>query len=307
MKIVQTNAELEESLRAVRASGQRIALVPTMGALHKGHLELVKLAQERANYVVVSIFVNPKQFNSAADLANYPRTEAADEQLLSAAGVELLFRPDIDEIYPSEGSQTPQLSAGAAGDQLEGASRPGHFDGVLTVVSRLFDLVGPDVAVFGEKDAQQLFLVSQMTVKQNSQILRPLPVHILPAPTVREDSGLAMSSRNQRLSDADRRVAAQIYTVLSQAADALGAGTPVAMAISQAKHQLPPQIELDYIELVSSSTFEPVPPGYVGEAILLFAGELSGVRLIDNVRLVLPRTRHQTGQTSNERTVTESK
>jgi pantoate--beta-alanine ligase len=290
LKTVQTVADLGSTLDKVRNKGESIALVPTMGALHQGHLELVKLAQKHSDYVVVSIFVNPKQFNSAEDLVNYPRTDAADERLLNAVGADLLFRPGVDDIYPSQGAEVPEVLAGAAGAQLEGASRPGHFDGVLTVVSRLFDLVRPNLAVFGEKDAQQLFLVTQMTATQNREDLRGYPIRIMSAPTVREDSGLAMSSRNMRLSEVDRQLAAQIYSVLSQVAEALQGGYSSTSALREAKEKFPSPIKLDYIELVSTSNFEPVPPEYCGDAILVFAGELSGVRLIDNVRVVLPES-----------------
>lgn len=297
MRVARTFAELDTQISGARAAGKQIAFIPTMGALHEGHLSLVKLGQQLANYCVVSIFVNPRQFNSQADLANYPRSEEHDKQLLQNCGADLLLLPSASEIYPGGDSGATPISAGSLGNWLEGSSRPGHFDGVLTVVSRLLDLVQPDFAIFGEKDAQQLFLIQQLVAQQNRQSLRSRPVQIVAGPTVRGASGLALSSRNTRLKPAQLEEAAGIYGALKKAASELEKGTPALESISVAKQQMPKSVAVDYVEIVSAAEFAPVSADFSGEAILLFAGELAGVRLIDNVRVTLPRRASETGQT----------
>lgn len=298
MRIARTNSELTDAIQVARSSGKRIALIPTMGAIHAGHLSLLRIGQAQSEFSVVSIFVNPKQFNSASDLATYPRTEAEDAQLLLDAGADLLFLPSEREIYP-RGVQVPVISAGELGSRLEGASRPGHFDGVLTVVSRLLDLVLPDVAVFGEKDAQQLFLVQQMVENQNRKNYRPYAVSVIPGPTVREASGLALSSRNQRLTDAQRDQAIEINRVLTTAAEQLASGDSISDTLRWASSQLSTSMRVDYLQLVSAAEFSPVAAGFSGDAILLCAVELGTVRLIDNVRLLLPSETGQTRDTSS--------
>lgn len=297
MRVARTLAELQSQISEARAAGKQIAFIPTMGALHEGHLSLVRLGQKLANYCVVSIFVNPRQFNSQADLDKYPRSEERDTALLHNCGADLLLLPAEGEIYPAGDSEITPISAGSLGNWLEGSSRPGHFDGVLTVVSRLLDLVQPDFAIFGEKDAQQLFLIQQMVARQNRQSPRSRPVQIVAGPTVREASGLALSSRNTRLKPAQLEEAAGIYGALKRAASQLEKGTPPLESISVAKQQFPRSVTIDYLELVSAAEFAPVRANFSGEAILLFAGELAGVRLIDNVRVTLPRPASETGQT----------
>jgi len=297
LRVARSSAELKNFIASARSEGKSIALIPTMGALHEGHVSLLRLGKQLADYCVVSIFVNPRQFSSAADLAGYPRTENLDEQLLRSAGADLLFLPTERDVYPIDGPEVPTISAGDLGNRIEGASRPGHFDGVLTVVSRLFDLACPDIAIFGEKDAQQLFLIRRMVEEQNKEQLRTNPIRVVAASTVREPSGLAMSSRNQRLSASQRYEAAAIHRALGQAAARLGRGEPAPEAIRIAKQQLPKAVRIDYIELVSAASFTPLADGFSGEAILLFAGVLGDIRLIDNEPVRLPRQRAETGQT----------
>jgi pantoate--beta-alanine ligase len=213
MITVTTGAEMAAQSAAFRAAGGRIALVPTMGALHAGHLALVERARELADRVVVSVFVNPTQFDDPADLARYPRQPAEDARLLAAAGADVLFLPPVDEVYPP-GDATAVVVAGPA-EGLEGACRPGHFRGVATVVARLFHLVAPDLAVFGEKDAQQLAVVRRMVADLH------LPVEVVGHPTVREADGLAMSSRNARLDPAARRAATVLYRALEAGREAV--------------------------------------------------------------------------------------
>jgi len=297
VRLARTLEELHSQISEARAAGKQIAFIPTMGALHEGHLSLLRQGQRLANYCVVSIFVNPRQFNSQADLDKYPRSEERDTALLQNCGADLLFLPSAGEIYPAGDSEITPISAGSLGNWLEGSSRPGHFDGMLTVVSRLLDLVQPDFAIFGEKDAQQLFLIQKLVEQQNRQSFRPRAVQVVAGPTVREASGLALSSRNARLKPAQLEEAAGIYGALKRAASELEKGTPALESISIAKQQMPKSVTVDYVELVSAAEFALVSSDFSGEAILLFAGELAGVRLIDNVRVTLPLPTSETGQT----------
>lgn len=276
--VVDTIRGMREVVSAQRAAGRTIALTPTLGALHEGHLAHVERAAQLADIRVVSIFVNPTQFTVAADLERYPRTLEADVEKL--AGVDFVFAPSVEEMYPSGPTET-KVTAGKVGTLYEGASRPGHFDGVLTVVAKLLSIVGPDVATFGRKDAQQLFLVTRMVADLN------LPVRIEPIDTVREDDGLALSSRNRFLSAAERRAARTLSAALDAAASAGDRGIDAALAAAQGALMGEPLVELDYLKFVSPKTFMPVDDDYRGPAIALVAANLGATRLIDNERVHL--------------------
>ena len=211
MRVVSDGASLRGLLGEVRRRGERIALVPTMGALHEGHLSLVDVARERCEVVVLSLFVNPRQFNSPEDLASYPRDLKKDTQLAAGRGVSLLFSPSVEEIYPESSDSAVSVKAGRAASGLEGSSRPGHFDSVVTVVSILFNIVRPDVAVFGEKDYQQLQVITELASDLHYGI------EIVPAPLVRDVDGVALSSRNALLSESDRVRAQAISSSLFDA------------------------------------------------------------------------------------------
>ena len=276
MRVVKTVAELREVIAAARVGGEKIALVPTMGALHAGHLSLVELAKQHADFVVVSIFVNPLQFAAGEDFATYPRNLAADEAKLASAGVDVIFAPSADEVY-ADGREVTKF-AGPIGDVLEGAARPKHFDGVLTVVAKLFDLVTPDVAVFGEKDAQQLFLIQQLAQRDYPHL------QILAAPTVREASGLARSSRNANLS-ADQHETALALSAALRVAASVAKSPSATLQAAQTMMAKVPAAKLDYIALVDADRFEPVTDGFSGRAILLIAAVVGKTRLIDNLAI----------------------
>ena len=252
----------------------------TMGALHEGHLSLVRRARELAEIVVVSIFVNPLQFGEAADLDRYPRTIDNDVAALAGEGVDIVFVPGESEMYPLGATET-RVSGGHVATLLEGASRPGHFDGMLTVVAKLFNIVRPSVAVFGQKDAQQIFLVRRMVAELN------FPLEIDVAPTVREADGLALSSRNRFL-DAEHRAAALVLVEALRAAQSSAAnGLAVALAEATAAFGDHKAAALDYIVAVQPDTFLPVDDAYEGEAVLLIAAQLGAIRLIDNALIQL--------------------
>ena len=280
MKIARTVADLKLELAEARNSGKKISFVPTMGAIHLGHLSLVEIAKLHSDFVVASIFVNPLQFDSAKDLESYPNHETEDIKALESSGTDVLFMPTVDEIYPNKKVELTQ-SAGQLGTLFEGKSRQGHFDGMLTVVSRLFDLVQPHVAVFGAKDAQQLFLVRQMLVEQIGSGIRE-PIEIIEAPTVREPSGLALSSRNERLSAHELTQA----LALSKAIELVGStdkpGAAVAHRLASSVFSETPEAKLEYLAFVNPETFEPVSDGFTGQALMIVAAEVGGVRLIDN-------------------------
>lgn len=281
MKTVTTAAELNAEIEAAKAVGKKVALVPTMGALHQGHLSLIEVAQKHAEFVVVSIFVNPLQFGPSEDFDKYPRTLETDSAQLAEAGVDLLFSPTVEVIYPN--SPEPTKSAGPIGMILEGAVRPGHFDGMLTVVSRLFDLVQPNVAVFGAKDAQQLHLIKAMATRNYPSL------KIIEAPTIREASGLALSSRNRYLDEAAHEVAQQLSAALRAGAAAVhpGGHTNPNLAIGAARAVLAkaPEAKLEYIAIVDQDTFEPIENGFSGRALLLIAARVGETRLIDNTEI----------------------
>ena len=280
MKIARTVADLKLELAEARNSGKKISFVPTMGAIHLGHLSLVEIAKLHSDFVVASIFVNPLQFDSATDLANYPNHETEDIKALESSGTDVLFMPTVDEIYPNKKVELTQ-SAGQIGTLFEGKSRQGHFDGMLTVVSRLFDLVQPHVAVFGAKDAQQLFLVRQMLVQQIGSGIRG-PIEIIEAPTVRERSGLALSSRNERLSAHELTQALALSKAIELVGSSDKPGAAVAHLLASSVFSETPEAKLEYLAFVNPETFEPVSDGFTGQALMIVAAEVGGVRLIDN-------------------------
>jgi pantoate--beta-alanine ligase len=255
-----------------------------MGALHEGHLELARRARADNEVVVMSIFVNPTQFNDPADLAAYPRAERKDADLAESAGVDLLFAPGVHEVYPSGFTATVSLH-GPIVEALEGAHRgPGHFQGVTTVVSKLFGMASPDRAYFGQKDAQQVRVVQAMVADLN------IPTEIVVVPTVREPDGMAMSSRNRRLSPFDRARAAHISAALRDAEVAVANGIVDAGAVVQVARKVLTDnaIDVEYLELVDADTFLPVRVLVAGPAILAVAAMVGGTRLIDNVVLAAP-------------------
>ena len=278
--VLSTIAETRQVLAEIRRSGKTIALTPTLGALHEGHLAHVARAAEIADIRVVSIFVNPTQFGAHEDLAKYPRTLDDDLDKLALAGVDYVFAPSVAEMYP-DGPTKVTVSAGKLGAQFEGAARPGHFDGVLTVVAKLLSIVQPDVATFGQKDAQQLFLVRQMIHDLN------LPVQVEIVETVREDDGLALSSRNRYLDVKERRAARTLSIALEAAVSSADRGIDAVLAAAQGVFMGEPLVQLDYFKLVNPKTFQPVDDGYTGKAIAIVAARLGDTRLIDNEQLYL--------------------
>ena len=279
MQIITSADALAATVTNARQHGKSVSFVPTMGALHAGHISLVDIALAQSDFVVVSIFVNPLQFGAAEDFEKYPRTLQEDAEKLSAAGVDVLFAPDVDDVYPN-GNQITQ-HAGPVGESFEGASRPGHFDGMLTVVARLFDLVKPDLSVFGNKDAQQLFLIRQMVANSNH---RWNTMQVLGAPIIREDDGLAMSSRNRFLSSDERELALNISRAL-RAAEATKGDAVARIAAAEQAMATAPAVRLDYVALVNPATFEPIEAGFVGRALLIMAAQVGGTRLIDNLSI----------------------
>ena len=272
--IVRTVADLRAVVRGWKAAGQVVGVVPTMGALHAGHLSLVQAAKSGCDRVIVTIFVNPRQFNNSADLGKYPRTEAADAALLGNAGVDAIFAPGVDAVYPP-GFATVVSVGGVAGP-LEGALRPGHFDGVATVVAKLFGMTQADRAYFGQKDWQQLQVVQRLVQDLD------LAVEVIGCESVREADGLAMSSRNARLSAADRLRAPALHLAMQRAAAALRAGKADALDRCRAEVLAAGFQSVDYIELRDAVSLEPaIAAGQPSR--LLAAAWLGGVRLIDNI------------------------
>jgi pantoate--beta-alanine ligase len=276
MNVVSTVSELRGVLLAPRRAGRTIGLVPTMGAFHEGHLSLMRRAREQCDVVVVSLFVNPSQFNDPADLERYPRDRERDEALAAEAGVDYLFAPAVEEVYPA-GFATAVAVAGIT-EPLEGAHRGrAHFDGVCTVVTKLFNMVGPDVAYFGQKDAQQALVIRRLVRDLD------IPVRIEVCPTVRESDGLALSSRNAHLSPAERARAAALHRALEavQAAVRSGERDPVALRARARARLADAEIDPDYLELVSAETLSPVSE-VDGDFLAVLAAHVGATRLIDN-------------------------
>lgn len=280
MRIVRTVAELRELVRAARADGGTIGLVPTMGALHDGHLALIAASAERTSTTVVSLFVNPTQFGDASDLEAYPRTEDEDAALAEAAGADVLFAPPVAEVYP-DGFATQVRITGPLTERLEGAHRgPEHFHGVTTVVAKLLGMVAPDVAYFGQKDAQQVLVVRRLVLDLD------LPVRIEALPTVREADGLALSSRNVRLSADERASAVALPRAIDAVLAALHAGERDAAALLGAAHRVLDEAGLrpEYVAIVDPVTLEP-RTALDAPSLLALAVPVGPVRLIDNAPL----------------------
>lgn len=274
--ILRTVDELRARVRGWKRAGETLGVVPTMGALHDGHLSLVRAAQRDCDRVIVTIFVNPKQFNNPDDLAKYPRTEMADAALLAPLGVDAVFAPGADQVYP-EGFASSVRVTGIS-ERLEGLHRPGHFDGVATVVAKLFGMTLADRAYFGEKDWQQLQVVRRMAADLN------IPTEVVACPTIREADGLARSSRNMRLTAEARAVAAALPLEMSAAAQAMRAGMPVPQALAAATAGLLDAgfERVDYMDLCDAETLLWIDR-VDGPARLLAAAWVGGVRLIDNI------------------------
>jgi pantoate--beta-alanine ligase len=295
MRTLRTVVELRAALLGPRRAGQQIGLVPTMGAFHQGHLSLMRRAREDCDVVVVSLFVNSAQFNETSDLDSYPRAEARDAALAADAGVDFLFAPPVAEVYPPAFSTT--VAVASVTDTLEGAERGRrHFDGVTTVVAKLFNMVAPDVAYFGQKDAQQALVIKRMVRDLD------VPVRVEVCSTVREPDGLALSSRNIRLSNADRARASSLHRALAAIQEAVAAGErDPAAARAQALAELrSSEIEPDYLELVSTDTLDPVKR-IDGELLAVVAAHVGTTRLIDNEIIQPLSTAHAAGSTDNGR------
>ena len=278
MKILATAAELRAYVAAARRAGQRLGLVPTMGALHRGHLALVRTALAATDAVVATVFVNPTQFNNPDDLRLYPRTLEADTALLESAGCPALFAPSAEEMYPAP--PLLRFDFGPLERVMEGAQRPGHFNGVATVVSKLLHLAQPHAAFFGQKDWQQLAVVRQLVADLSFE------VEIVGCPTVREPDGLAMSSRNRRLTPEGRAVAPLLHQVLQTAARGLAQGLAPAAVQAQALATLAdnPRFTAEYVQVADARTLQPLAAyDPARESVICLAAHLDGVRLIDNV------------------------
>lgn len=278
--VVETIAGIRSELQPLRAAGKTVALVPTLGALHDGHLAHVARARELADVVVVSIFVNPLQFGANEDLAKYPRDLDGDLAQLERHGVEYVFAPTPAEMYPDGGTQV-KVTGGAVASLYEGRSRPGHFDGVLTVVAKLLHIVQPHVVTFGQKDAQQLFLVQRMVRDLD------IPVAVEVVDTVREADGVAMSSRNRYLGPNERTAARALSRALEAAQSASDRGIDTVLAAAQSVLMDEKLVTLDYLKVVDPTTFLPVDDGYRGPARVLVAARVGPARLIDNDSLYL--------------------
>ena len=274
--------EVVESIAALREklAGQSVALVPTLGALHEGHLALVDRARELADTVVVSIFVNPLQFGPDEDYDKYPRDLSGDLEALSQHGVAYVFAPTPAEMYPDGGTEIT-VTGGEVATLFEGRSRPGHFDGVLTVVAKLLGIVRPDHVIFGQKDAQQVFLVQRMVVDLN------FATRVEVVETVRADDGLALSSRNRYLNPDERRAATALSRALEAAASAADRGIDAVLAAAQSVFMDERLVKLEYLKVVNPRTFLPVDDGHRGPARVLIAARVGSTRLIDNDAIYL--------------------
>jgi len=277
MLVIDSPAELREAIKKYKQQGKSIGFVPTMGNLHQGHLELVQQAKQLASVSVVSIFVNPMQFDNAQDLQNYPKTLTADCQKLQEAGVDIVFTPSSDVIYPNGLSAQTYVEVPVLSDCLEGELRPGHFRGMSTIVNKLFNLVQPDYACFGEKDFQQLAIVKQMVIDM------AMPIDIIDVATVREASGLAMSSRNNKLSESEKQTAPLLAKVMNDIAHGMNTdiATQVQLIESASSELADAGFEVDAIHIVDVTTLKTVTTE-TKQAVILMAAFLGSTRLIDN-------------------------
>jgi pantoate--beta-alanine ligase len=279
METVTTIAAVRERVNRWHREGERVAFVPTMGNLHAGHISLIELARKRGDRFIASIFVNPMQFGPNEDYAQYPRTPQKDESMLAEAGCDLMFMPDVGEIYPAGFGHSTRVTVPELSGLLDGEFRPGHFDGVSTVVAKLFNIVMPDIAVFGEKDFQQLAIIRRMV----SDLC--VPIEIIGAPTVREADGLAMSSRNQYLTAAERKVAPQLFAALLRAVKRLDAGERDFASIEKAERDVIERCGFrpDYFTVRDAKTLSP-PAADARHLVVLVAARLGKARLIDNLQ-----------------------
>lgn len=278
MDIISDTAELREQIADWRQSGDHIAVVPTMGSLHDGHLALIEVAREHAERVIATVFVNPTQFGEGEDFESYPRSLELDKRKLKRAKADLLFAPDVDTVYPFGTARGTRVTVPVMTNELCGEARPGHFDGVTSVVTRLFNMVAPDVAVFGQKDYQQLMIIRRMVTDLS------LPIQIVGAPTVREEDGLAMSSRNQYLTEPERAAAPQLYAALQDVAHALETGIEDYVALEE---KAMANIEgagfvPEYVSIRRAESLEE-PDRDTDELVVLAAARLGEARLIDNI------------------------
>jgi pantoate--beta-alanine ligase len=282
MKIVARTHELREVVSAWKRAGERVGLVPTMGNLHAGHAELVRRARAMADRIIVSIFVNPLQFGPNEDFAQYPRTPSEDEALLRNLGVDVLFAPEVTDMYPNGQEATTRVQVPHLSNILCGEFRPGHFDGVATVVTKLLNLAQPDVAFFGQKDFQQLVIIRRLVADLC------MPVTIVDVPTVREPDGLAMSSRNRYLSAAERAAAPRIYAELTRAREAIAAGERDYTKLERAGHTAleAAGFKPDYFAIRDAATLQ-APSANSRELVILTAARIGKARLIDNVTMSL--------------------
>ncbi|WP_375741445.1 pantoate--beta-alanine ligase [Pseudomonas boanensis] len=278
MITVKTVRELRAAVARARSEGKRVGFVPTMGNLHAGHVALVDKASQRADFVVTSIFVNPLQFGPSEDLAKYPRTLVADQEKLVAAGCHLLFHPDVEEMYPDGMQGQTRVNVPIVSEGLCGGSRPGHFEGVATVVSKLFNMVQPDLAVFGEKDFQQLAVIRKLARDLN------MPIQIIGEPTVRAEDGLALSSRNGYLDDAQRAAAPALYRTLQQLAKAIRQGRrDFDQLVAEGQAELVnASFRPDYLEIREATHLRPANAKDL-QLVILAAAFMGATRLIDNL------------------------
>lgn len=279
MQIFETVQTLRDQVKAWKQAGHLVGFVPTMGNLHAGHLSLVKIAQQRCDKVVVSIFVNPKQFGPNEDFDSYPRTFEADQSKLAAIQTDAVFYPSVEEMYPKGVEQTSVHVPAALTGLLEGASRPGHFDGVTTVVTKLFNMVQPDLAVFGQKDYQQLAVINAMVNEL------AMPIEIIRAPIGRDSDGLALSSRNQYLDPTQRQIAPKLYTVLQDIEQALISGNKAfdSLCMAETERLLSEGFDkVDYIQVCHAASLLPAKTEDT-ELVILAVARLGSTRLLDNI------------------------
>lgn len=276
MKVLRTVEELKSAIAGLRDSGKSVGLVPTMGALHEGHMSLIRNARKHNDVVVTSVFVNPTQFNNPEDLRTYPRTEDADCALLEKEHVDIAFIPSVEEMYPEPDTRVFDL--GPVAEVMEGAMRPGHFNGVAQIVSRLFDIVQPDRAYFGEKDFQQIAVIKKMVQ------LEGFDIDIVPCPICREDDGLALSSRNVRLSSHQRQIAPNIHRILKESTSWGNTLAETRKDVIDAINAYP-EMEVEYYEIVDAATMQPIDSWEKSECpvgcVTVYLGD---VRLIDNIK-----------------------